>query len=52
MRDKLINIYLDWRNNYLTIELFAEHNLLTVNQATKLIDLAGSIYKTDIEEVL
>lgn len=52
MRDKLIVVYLDYVNNYLTIEKFAEHNLLTVSQATSLLDLSKQIFNTDIEEVL
>jgi hypothetical protein len=52
MRDKLISTYLDFINNYLTIELFAEHNLLTVDQAKQLIALSKAVFETDIEEVL
>lgn len=32
-------IYLDWLNNYLSIELYAEHHDLTIGQANALIDL-------------
>lgn len=52
MREILINTYLDYRNNYLTIELFAEHNLLTVDQAKTLINLGLNVMNTDIEKVL
>lgn len=51
-RDFLINSYLDWRNNYLTIDLYAEHNLLTVDQALAFLILAKTVFNTDIEEVL
>lgn len=32
-------IYLDWLNNYLSIELYAEHHDLTIGQTNALIDL-------------
>jgi hypothetical protein len=47
MRDLLIKTYLDYRNNYLTIELFAEHNGLSAVQAAQLIDLARSVLETN-----
>lgn len=52
MRDTLIATYLDYVNNYLTIEKFAEHNLLTIEQAKSLIALGKQVFNTDIEEVL
>lgn len=52
MRDTLIGLYLDYRNNYLSIEKFAEHNLLTVEQAQTLINLGLEVFNTDIEKVL
>lgn len=51
-RQSLINTYLDYRNNYLTIDRFAEHNLLTIQQAQLLIDLSKQVFETDIEKVL
>jgi hypothetical protein len=39
----LQGIFLDWINNYLTRELFAEHNDLTINEATILIELGRSV---------
>lgn len=42
-RDYLTNLYRDWFNNYLTVEKFAEHNGLTVDQATTLIALAANV---------
>ena len=44
MRDTLINMYLDWRNNYLTVERYAECNGLLVNEAQKLIDLGRAVF--------
>ncbi len=39
-REKLVSEYFDFRNNYLTIEKFAEHRGLTVAEAQMLLDLA------------
>ena len=25
IRDALLEVYLDWKNNYLTVEVFADH---------------------------
>ena len=35
----LRHIYVEWLNNYLTVELFAEHHEMTVDDAQALIDL-------------
>jgi hypothetical protein len=50
MRDTLINTYLDFINNYLTVEVYAEHNGLTVLQAEILLALAKDVYSTDHPE--
>lgn len=42
-RDALIAIYLDWLNNYLTTERYAECNGITDEQACKLINLARDV---------
>jgi hypothetical protein len=44
-REKLTAEYLDYVNNYLSIELFAEHRGLTVAEAKMLIALAQSCCK-------
>lgn len=46
MRDALINTYLDYVNNYLSISVYAEHNGLTNIQAKDLLDLARSIFQS------
>lgn len=51
-REKLMEDWLDYRNNYLTVEKYAEHRLLTVEQAKQLIELGKSCFETDIERVL
>ena len=43
-RDTLIDTYLDWRNNYLTVEKFAEHKGLHLAEAEMLIALAKSCF--------
>ena len=42
-RDYLVELSLDWRNNYLSIETFAEHNGLTLDEAQALLDLAYEV---------
>lgn len=49
-RDYLCKIYLDWRNNYLTIDRFAEHNGLTVNEAQSLINLSREVFSHEHPE--
>ena len=44
MRDILINAYLDYINNYLTIERYAEHNGLTRSEALDLMHLAQKVH--------
>jgi len=46
-RDYLTAVYLDWRNNYLTVAKFAEHNGLTEAQAATLITLSRDIAHTE-----
>jgi len=45
-RTYLANVWLDWRNNYLSAEIFAEHNGLTFCQARVLLSLAQEIFNT------
>lgn len=47
---KLQKIYLDWYNNYLTIEKFAEANNLTWTEAGQLIDLSRSVHERLVKE--
>ncbi len=46
MRTVLINAYLDFVNNYLTVGKFAEHNHITEEQAIALIDLGEDIFNS------
>ena len=49
-RTVLSELYLDYHNNYLTLEKFAEHNGLFIIQARALISLAKSIYLSEHPE--
>ena len=44
MRDELVKTYLDYINNYLTVEKYAEHNGLHVDQAEKLLALSRQVF--------
>lgn len=48
MRKKLAEYYLDYVNNYLTIEVYAEHNGLSIEQARALIKLGEDIHETNV----
>ena len=43
-RERLIEDYLDFVNNYLSVSLFAEHRGLTESQARILLDLAKMVF--------
>lgn len=50
MRQTLINAYLDYYNNYLTVAKYAEHNGLTEDQARSLLQLAQKVYYSNHPE--
>ena len=50
--DKFTKMYLDWVNNFLTVECFAEHYAISVNDAKIIIDLGRKIDKLKPEFVL
>lgn len=45
IRGILIDAYLDYRNDYLTIEKFAEHHGLYPHEAETLINLGKSVWE-------
>ncbi len=49
-RESLLEMYFDYVNNYLTIEKFAEHRGLYVDEALRLIDLAKRCLKKNHPE--
>jgi hypothetical protein len=46
LREVLIAAYLDYRNDYLTVEKYAEHNGLTVEQADVIMTLGKGIFES------
>lgn len=50
MRDILIAAYLEYRNDYLTVAKYAEHNGLTYEQGSKLIDLGRELFYSNHPE--
>ena len=44
MRDTLIAAYLDYRNNYLSVQTWAEHNGLTWAEGEQLLILARCVF--------
>lgn len=50
IRKQLQAAFLDYINNYLTIALFAEHNGLTEEMATKIIELGQQCHEAEVAE--
>ena len=48
MAKQLQDFYLDWINNYLTVEKMAEHNELTVEDTVTLINLGRSYHEKGV----
>lgn len=46
LRDRLVNAYLEYINNYLTVAKFAEHNGLTEDQAVIIIAIGKELHST------
>lgn len=44
-RERLACVYMDWKNNFLTITGFAEHYGLTDEEAADLINLARRCFE-------
>jgi hypothetical protein len=42
----MIDIWLDYRNNYLTVSGYAERNALTMPQAARVLGLAQAIFNS------
>jgi hypothetical protein len=49
MGDQLIEFYLDWFNNYLTVEKIAEHHGLDVDDAKALIRMGRYMHHRHVE---
>ena len=51
MAKQLQEYYLDWVNNYLTVDKIAEHHEITVADAELLINLGRSYHKEGLNNV-
>ena len=51
MNAQVIDFYLDWFNNYLTIEKMAEHHGLDVEHARVLIGIGRDAHQQYIDQV-
>jgi hypothetical protein len=49
MYDKLIAFYLDYVNNYLTIGVMAEHNMISYEDCLALITMGKHYYEEGLE---
>jgi len=47
----LRNLYLDYVNNYLTMERFAEHNGLDIDQADVLLDIGKALHEDYVSQL-
>lgn len=45
-RDTLIQLYLSWKNDYISITTFADHHGLTADQVLVLINLSKSVFQS------
>lgn len=45
-RDQLVSVYLDWFNNFVSIETYASYYGLTIDEATRLIEVARMVSNT------
>jgi len=51
MNKQIREFYLDWFNNYLTVEKMAEHHELDVAHARTLIDMGRDAHQKYVDEV-
>lgn len=51
MRQKLIDLYLDFVNNYLTVAKFAEHNELDIKDANEILILGKKYHERYVEMI-
>ena len=47
----LIETYLDYVNNYLTLDKFAGHNGLTTAEALRILSIARDVHETNVKEL-
>jgi len=51
MSVQVIDFYLDWFNNYLTVEKLAEHHGLDVDDAQALINMGRYMHHRHVERI-
>lgn len=49
-RQQLIDVYLDWRNNFLTVHHYAEYYGLHFEEASDLIALSRKVFNSEHPE--
>lgn len=47
--DKFVSMYLDWLNNFLSVEAFAAHYGISVAVATQIIEAGRAVAAIDLE---
>jgi len=50
MAEQLADLYLEWFNNYLTVEKFAEHYQVTEKDAVNLLSYGRRYHEKRVEE--
>lgn len=50
--DNFVSMYLDWVNNFLTVEAFAEHYSITEESAQKIIDCGRLVSNLELKPEL
>lgn len=48
LRLYLIDVYLDYFNNYLTVEKFAEHNEVEILTARKILQIGKGLHERNV----
>lgn len=51
IKESLQSAYLDWVNNYLSIEKYAEHNRVTTDCALKIIEAGRHAHESIVNEL-
>ena len=50
IREELIDVYLDWMNNFVTIPAFADYYGLSEEESKKVIDLGKKIHERRLKD--
>ena len=49
IKDEIIDFYLDYVNDYLSVDLIAEHNEITVQHASQLIEIGREMHESRVK---